>query len=991
MTPDITEKNLENIIYQSLIQDSQYSPGNSADYHRTYCLDISKLSQFLHSTQPEKLTEISNYYGTNWETKLYERLHRQIQEKSIVNILRQGIKAGETRLELYYKLPTSRLNRDTIQNYQKNIFSVTRQLKYKENHNLALDLVIFINGLPVITFELKNQLTGQNFQDAINQYKNDRHPRELLFQLKRCLVHFALDTNEVWMTTKLDGKNTKFLPFNKGKKSNSALLFPDTAGNPPNPNGIKTDYLWKEILAKETFSNIIENYAQLTEEENKDRDKKSAKKQKLIFPRYHQLDLVRQLLKDTKNRGVGNRYLIQHSAGSGKSNSITWLSHQLVELKNITETEKVFDSVLVVTDRKILDKQIRENIKQFAQVAGVVEAITEGSKQLKSALEKGSKIIITTVQKFPYIVEEIQSLADQKFAIIIDEAHSSQTGKSAAKMTESLSKEDSEAEETTEDKIIRIIESQKPCQNANYYAFTATPKNQTLELFGVKNPADGKFYPFHSYSMKQAIAEGFILDVLQNYTTYKTYCRLQKKIIDDPEFDIKQAKKRLKKYVESHPESIAKKAEVMIEHFLLQVISQGKINGKAKAMVVSNSIKSAIYYKLAFDEYLRKINSEYQTIVAFSGSKEIDGKKEDEYSMNGFSGSKITEIFKEDKYRFLIVANKYQTGFDEPLLNTMYVDKILSDVKAVQTLSRLNRSCDGKNDTFVLDFVNSADEIQRAFEPYYKTTILSEETDSDRLHDLEDSLANFQIYSSEDVQEFMTRFLSSESRENWESVLDSCVENYQNNLQEEEKIDFQNKGRSFVRNYQFLVQVKSFKNSYWESLNAFLKLLVNKLPKLDNYDSSAGIINSVDIESYRIELLGSQSISLSRENTLSPVAENIVRGNSENKSDKISQIIQEFNNRFGGSIAWQNEDKVWKFLLEELPEKVRKDGEYQNARNYSDPQNAKLTFENKFHQELRRFIREHIEEYRQFTDNKNFREWLINTLFNLDYGRDKIA
>ncbi|GGA41140.1 type I restriction endonuclease subunit R [Okeania sp. KiyG1] len=786
MTSDITEKGLENIIYQSLIHDSQYSPGNSTDYHRTYCLDTAKLSQFLHNTQPEKLAEISNYHGAR-KKKLYERFHRQIEEKSIVNILRQGIKTGETHLELYYQLPNSQLNRDTIQNYQRNIFSVTRQLRYKENHNLALDLVIFINGLPVITFELKNQLTGQNFRDAINQYKNDRHPRELLFQFKRCLVHFALDDNEVWMTTKLDRENTKFLPFNKGKKSNSALPFPDTAGNPPNPNGIKTDYLWKEILAKKSLSNIIENYAQLTEEENKDKDKKSAKKQKLIFPRYHQLDLVRQLLIDTKNPGIGNRYLIQHSAGSGKSNSITWLSHQLVELKNITETEKFFDSVLVVTDRKILDKQIRENIKQFAQVAGVVEAITEGSKQLRSALEKGSKIIITTVQKFPYIVEEIKSLAEKKFAIIIDEAHSSQTGKSAAKMTESLSKEDSETEETTEDKIIRIIESQKPCPNANYYAFTATPKNKTLELFGVKNPADGKFYPFHSYSMKQAIAEGFILDVLQNYTTYKTYCRLEKKIIEDPEFDNKQAKKKLKRYVEEHPESIAKKAEVMVEHFLSKVIGQGKINGKAKAMVVSSSIKSAIRYKFAFDEYLRKINSEYQTIVAFSGSKEIDGKKEDEYSLNGFSGSKITDFFREDKYRFLIVANKYQTGFDEPLLHTMYVDKVLSEVKAVQTLSRLNRSCEGKYDTFVLDFVNSADEIQRAFEPYYKTTILSEETDSDRLHDLEESLASFQIYSPEDVREFMRIFVSSESRENWESILDNYVENYQNYLQEEEK------------------------------------------------------------------------------------------------------------------------------------------------------------------------------------------------------------
>ncbi|MGK7923431.1 MAG: DEAD/DEAH box helicase family protein, partial [Trichodesmium sp.] len=649
--------------------------------------------------------------------------------------------------------------------------------------------------------------------------------------------------------------------------------------------------------------------------------------------------------------------------------------------------------VLVVTDRKILDTQIQKNIKQFEQVGGVVTAITGGSKQLKSALEKGDKIIITTVQKFPYVVEEIQSLADKKFAIIIDEAHSSQTGKSAAKMSESLSKEDAEDEETTEDKIIRIIESQKPCPNANYYAFTATPKNKTLELFGVKNLADGKFYPFHNYSMKQAIEEGYILDVLQNYTTYKTYCRLQKKIIDDPEFDIKQAKKKLKRYVEEHPDSIAKKAEVMIEHFLSSVISQGKINGKAKAMVVSSSIKSAIYYKLAFDKYLSKINSEYQTLVAFSGTKEIDGKKEDEYSMNGFSGDKIAKAFEEDKYRFLIVANKYQTGFDQELLHTMYVDKVLSDVKAVQTLSRLNRSCEGKRDTFVLDFVNSADEIQKAFEPYYKTTILSEETERDRLHDLEDSLANFQIYSSEDIKEFMSKFVSGESREKLESILDICVENYQNNLEEEEKIEFQNKARSFVRNYQFLVQVKSFKNSDWESLNTFLKLLVDKLPKSDNSDLSAGIINSVDIESYRVELLGSQNISLDldRENTLSPVAENIIRGKSENKSDKISQIIQEFNNRFGGSISWQNEDKTWRFFLEELPEKVRKDGEYQNAINYSDPQNAKLTFENKFNQELRRYIRENLEEYRQFTDNKNFREWLINSLFNLEYNQNKTA
>ncbi|MEH2364309.1 type I restriction endonuclease subunit R [Nostoc sp.] len=985
MSPtDTSEKGLEALIEKSLLTEAAYIKSQSGDYDRNYCIDKTQLLQFLRQTQPTQVTRLETSYGKRFEERLFQRISDQIKTRGIVDVFRNGIKAGEVSLTLYYNLPTSQLNPQAGQRYNENIFSVTRQVYFSNDQKRrSLDIVIFINGLPLITFELKNNLTTQNVQDAIKQYKTDRDPKETLFNFARCLVHFALDDELVYMTTELKGQQTVFLPFNKGQKSESHLPFTDSAGNPVNPNGLKTDYLWKEILTKTSLSNIIEKYAQLVEE----KDEEKQKKRKLIFPRYHQIDLVRKLLADAKTNGVGQRYLVQHSAGSGKSNSISWLSHQLVELTDTSDTNPIFDSIIVVTDRNVLDRQIRDNIKQFAQIKGVVEAITEGSKQLKEALEEGKKIIITTVFKFAYIVREIQSLNNKKFAIIIDEAHSSQSGSSAANMSASLSKEAGEEEETTEDKILRIIEEQKLSANASYFAFTATPKNKTLETFGVPNPADNKYYPFHNYSMKQAIEEEFILDVLENYTTLRSYYKLHKKIESDPQFDTKRAKKKLRQYVEGHPHAIREKAEIMIDHFIQDVIGQLKINGQAKAMVVTNGIISAIRYKLAFDAYLQQINAPYKTIVAFSGSKEVDGKKEDESSMNGFPGNDIPKNFKKSEYRFLIVAEKYQTGFDQPLLHTMYVDKLLADIKAVQTLSRLNRAYKpDKKDTFVLDFVNSADAIKEAFDPFYQTTILSEETDIDRLNDLQDALDRLQVYSEEQVNELMTRFINGAERDQLDPILDECKQNFLNELDEQQQIDFKKKGKSFVRNYQFLVQINPFRNPYWESLKTFLKFLLAKLPNLNDTDLSKGILESIDIDSYRIERQTTLAIQLEGGPEIAPAPPDPPGSKYEAQLDVLSNIIQDFNDRFG-NIQWTEKDKVRRFLFEELPAEVSKDEEYQNAKKYSDRQNARITFEKKLVDKFQEFIFDHTEVYRKFTDEPEFKTWLANTLFDNDYDQ----
>ncbi len=972
LVSDTSEKGLEALIERHLLAENGYEQSVQVNYDRLHCLDKEKLFRFLEETQPVEHAKLALGKGGPAEEKFLKRLSEQIRMRGIIDLLRRGMKEGETTIELYYPRPASNLNPLATKRYDANIFSVCRQQQFStERPKLALDMTVFLNGLPIATFELKNQFTKQNVKDAIRQYQEDRDPAEPLFAFGRCLVHFAVDDELIFMTTQLRGTGTSFLPFNRG--------WNEGAGNPPNPDGVKTDYLWKQILTRQSLSNIIEKYAQFVEE----KDEAGKTRKKLIFPRFQQLDLVRKLLENARKHGAGRRYLIQHSAGSGKSNSIAWLAHQLIELTDATNANPVFDSIIVVTDRRVLDKQIRDNIKQFAYVKGVVEAITEGSKQLRQALEEGKKIIVTTVQKFPFIVDEIQALGDKRFAIIIDEAHSSQSGRAAATMNAALGGAEEEIEKDTEDRILEIIQKQKLLKNASYFAFTATPKNKTLEAFGEKQP-DGRFRPFHSYTMKQAIEEEFILDVLANYTTYSTYYKVLKKIEDDPQFNSIRAKKRLHKFVERHKAAIRRKSEIMIDHFLADVIAKKKINGQAKAMVVTSSIESAIRYQKAFDSYLGELKSPWKAIVAFSGEKDIDGEKLDEAKMNGFPSSEIPATFRKNEYRFLIVAEKYQTGFDEPLLHTMYVDKPLSDVKAVQTLSRLNRCLKPwKSDTFVLDFVNSADQIKDAFDPFYRTTILSEQTDLNRVNDLQDALDAFQVYAREDVEKLMTLYVNGASRAALDPILDPCAGIYRAELDAEKQIDFKAKAKSFVRTYQFLTMILPIQNVYWQSLSQFLKLLIPKLPEPAGGEDLTGLLQSVDMDSYRAEQEATIAVKLEGGGELEPTPVDVRSPSRGPDKDPLSVILADFNQRFGTQFTEQ--DRIRNILFKELPEAVNADPEYQNAKQNSDRQNAKITHDQKLEGKFQEFMFEQTALYKKFTDDPEFKKWLQDTLFRMDY------
>ena len=915
-------------------------------------------------------------------------------------MLRKGFTDGftDTKLELFYDKPVSAYNATATALYQANLFSVMRQVYFSPNNKKSLDIMLFINGIPIASFELKNELTKQNVDHAIKQYKNDRNPNEEIFRLGRLMVNFAVDTEEVWMCTHLKGDKSYFLPFNQG--------YNNGAGNPPNPNGIKTDYLWKEILTKDSLTDILQNFCQLITEDKEYLDANGKKKikheNKLIFPRYHQMVAVRNILADAQEKGSGQKYLIQHSAGSGKSNSIAWLAHQLVGLHNKTGEKNVFDTVIVVTDRTVLDAQIRNNIKQFQQVKGVVEAITEGSKQLKEALEEGKKIIITTIQKFPHIVEEIGELPSTNFGIIIDEAHSSLSGQMARKLNESLSKlnldqqtqteldedleditsmvdvEDSEETATGEDMIRLLVKSRKLLPNASYFAFTATPKNKTLELFGVPFEDEGKtkFKAFHLYSMKQAIDEGFIKDVLLNYTTYKSYYALLKRIEDDPEYDKKKAQKKLKFFVESSEHAVKKKSMLVIDHFMENVIQKKRIGGLAKAMLVTSSRANAVKYKKAFDEYLKAIHSPYKAIVAFSG--EIDG--ETEASLNGFSSSAIPSEFEKNEYRFLLVASKYQTGFDQPLLHTMYVDKKLGGVNAVQTLSRLNRSHPLKKDTFVLDFANSIEDIEKSFKPYYESTIVGEATDPNKLFDLQDALDNFQVYTKEQVHDFSEKILANVPIDQLHVLLDSSSEVFRTQLEEEQQSDFRAKVKTYVRLYIFLSQIVPFENPYLERLYIFLNHLQNKLGGDTPLDLAKGILDNIDMDSYRLQLEATSNIAMEQGEDLKPIPTDM-RGSSNNPEiDRLSSILKTFNDRYG--TQFEDADKVRK-MAEDIANDVARNEEVLSSLKYSDDQNARITSDKVSEQELLKHVTTNFDFYKLITDNKEAREDFNAMMFGM--------
>ena len=997
MTTDTSERGLERLICSALtghpcdpsVAGTVAEPaaayggvgwicGNPHDYDREHCVDLVQISAFLRATQTEAVESLGLSEDGPARRKFLARLQGEISKRGTIDVLRHGIKHGAHDLDLFYGAPSAG-NEKAEERFAQNRFTVTRQLRYsRDETQRALDIGLFLNGLPVFTFELKNSLTKQTLSDAVWQYKKDRNPREKLFEFGRCVAHFAVDESEVCFCTHLQGKASWFLPFNRG--------WNDGAGNPPNASGIKTNYLWREVLTRGSLTDILENYAQVVDS----RDEKTGRKKRTqIWPRHHQLDVVRRLLADVTAHGAGRRYLIQHSAGSGKSNSIAWLAHQLIGLAK--DDAPVFDSIIVVTDRRILDKQIRDTIRQYAQVGATV-GHAERSGDLRQFIETGKKIIISTVQKFPFILDEIgNEQRGRRFAIIIDEAHSSQGGRTSAAMAQALSEAGQGSEEETyEDQINRLMESRRLLPNASYFAFTATPKNKTLEIFGEPDlQPDGtvRHHAFDSYTMKQAIQEGFILDVLEHYTPVTSYYKLAKTVPDDPEFDTRKAQKKLRRYVEGHDHAIRLKAEIMVDHFHEQVLAQNKIGGEARAMVVTNGIERAIQYFHAIRDYLKERKSRYQAIVAFSGEPEFGGAKVSEAVLNGFPSGKIAEKIQEAPYRFLVCADKFQTGYDEPLLHTMYVDKTLSSIKAVQTLSRLNRAHPRKHDVFVLDFLNDSDTIREAFADFYRATILADETDPNKLHDLQAALDGAQVYSVEQVDEFVERYLGGADRDQLDPILDACVAIYLKDLDEDGQVAFKGNAKGFVRTYGFLSSVLPYTNPAWEKRSIFLNFLVSKLPPPRDEDLSQGILDAIDMDSYRAEKQAMQKIILPDEDAeVDPVPTTGGGHRPEPELDRLSNIIKVFNEHFG-DIPWEDADRVRQLITETIPFRVAEDTAFKNARQNSDKENARIEHDKALLRVMTSLMKDDTQLFKQFMDNESFKRWMSETSFGLAYGR----
>lgn len=968
MATDTSEKNLETILVSYLRDNQGYEEGDSADYNKDFSLDKERVKRFILSTQRNKVENTACFASEVSERRFFSELSKQLANRGITDVLRKGFRYISELFDMYYPLP-SELNPTAQEMYAKNIFCVTRQLFYSKDNSNSIDVMLSLNGMPVMTMELKNHYTGQTVENAIKQYQADRDAKDPLLAPKRCAVHFAVDDDDIRMCTWLCGQSSWFLPFNKGVNGG--------AGNPVNPNGLRTAFLWEEILGKESLSDILENYAQVVKKKD---EKTGIAKTSVIWPRYHQLEVVRNLLTETRTNGIGNRYLIQHSAGSGKSNSITWLAYQLVGL--LDGTQPLMDSVIVITDRVNLDKQIRDNITAFKRLTNLV-AWADSADTLRSNLESGKKIIITIVHKFPYILDSIgNELKNKRFGIIIDEAHSSQNGSMSAKMNIALSGNAGDEEIDLEDRLNAIIEGRKMVKNANYYAFTATPKNKTLHMFGTAfEQPDGEtgHRPFHEYTMKQAIEEGFIMDVLKHYTTYSSYYKISKAIESDPEFEKKQAQKKLRAFVESQPETIQQKASIIVEHFHTQVIDKGKMGGQARAMVVTSSILRAIEFYYEITRLLDARKSPYKAIVAFSGSKNYGGKEITEADVNGFPSKDIEDNMEHDPYRILVVAEKFQTGYDQPLLHTMYVDRVLTDVKAVQTLSRLNRCHPKKRDTFVLDFANDIESIQASFQRFYKTTILSKETDPNKLNDLIQEIEEANIYTKSDVESLNDKYWSGAPREELDPIIDTSVERFKE-LEENNQVRCKSSIKAFLRTYPFLAAVLPFKSIEWEMLNTYFSLLIHKLPVLRGEDFTEGLIDAIDFDKYRIIKGEEQKIEL--ENTdaeIEPTPVGKPKGTSNPEMAKLSEILDEFN-----SINWIDKEKA-KQQLEELPVRLQSDEAFINAARNSDKETAQRQCNMSLMMIVARMLNENTEFCRNYLDNPDFMNFINQRVFTQAY------
>ncbi len=966
------------ISYEAPGPEASYLPGGyylrqPEEYDRACCLISRDTLDFITATQPREWEKLKQYHGTQVKERFLIRLSREVETRGTLDVLRRGIKDMGCKFRLAYFKPSSALNPELLKLHVANIFSVVRQLCYSEKNENSLDLAIFLNGIPLFTAELKNPLTGQDIEDAIRQYRFDRDPREPFFAYGRCLAHFAVDPDLVYVTTQLQGAGTRFLPFNRGKFGG--------AGNPPkNPTeeGYPSDYLWQEVWAKDSVLNLIQHFIHEIEDED-ERGRRTGRRW-IIFPRYHQLDAVRRLVAHTREQGPGLNYLIQHSAGSGKSNSIAWLAHQLSTLHDVSD-KRIFDSIIVITDRRVLDRQLQRTVRQFEQTRGVVENIDTTSRQLKDALESGKTIIVTTLQKFPVIVEQIGELPGRSFAVIVDEAHSSQTGESVKHMKVVLAVEDpfadeivdEEQEEDIQDRLIAEMEKRGRLPNVSTFAFTATPKPKTLELFG-NRLEDGRFEPFSLYSMRQAIEENFILDVLENYTTYQTYWRLLKTIEDDPRYEKEKATYLLRSFVDQHEHTIRKKVEIMVNHFHEQVADH--IDGKAKAMIVTRSRPNTVRYYLALKGYLKEKGYPYKTLVAFSGTVKDGGKDYTEANMNGFPEAQTAKTFEKPEYRFLVVANKFQTGFDQPLLHTMYVDKKLSGVHAVQTLSRLNRVHPQKNETMVLDFVNEAKDIQESFQPYYEKTILSEGTDPNLLYDLETRLRDFDLYTEEEVTAFIKIYFSKKgSQDRLYSALRPAVDRF-NELDIGEQNEIRGLLNDYVRLYAFLSQVIPFSDPDLEKLYLYARFLSRYLP-YRREELPREIQQKIDIESYRIRLKSDGKIDLERgSGQLDP------QGTKDHRKpvdelEVLSRIIQELNDRFGTDFT--EEDKVF---IRQLEDRLAGDPALVASVRVNPPENARLTFDHVVSDRLQDMVETNFKFYKRVTDDHQFSKYFLDWLFD---------
>ena len=965
MPIDTSERDFQAQIEHVLRNRHGYHKRFSEDYDPNTCLISRDVLDFIRGTQPESWRQLRGIYQDETESRFLRRLANEIDKRGTLDVLRKGLIDAGQRFQLIYFAPATSMNPDYQRLYQGNVFSVVTELQYQVDGGNRLDLVLFINGLPIFTAELKNNLSGQNVRNAIRQYKKDRDAREPLFKFGRCLGHFAIDNDLVYVAASLAGEKTFFLPFNKGKYGG--------AGNPPVLDNFDTHYLWEEVWAKDSLLNLLGQFIHRVADEDGERPKRT-----MIFPRYHQLDAVRRLIADARDKGAGQRYLIQHSAGSGKSYSIAWLAHQLSNLHN-EDDERVFDSVLVITDRRVLDRQLQQSISQFEQTLGVVENIDKTSRQLKQALADGKKIIVTTLQKFPVIVKETGQLPGSKFAVIVDEAHSSQSGESVKSLKATLTAGDlaeaaaAEADDdppTWEDKIVESMRARQRQGNISTFAFTATPKNKTLELFGEKR-ADGKFEAFSLYSMRQAIEEKFILDVLENYTTYRSYWRLLKKIGDDPEYESRKAKRLLRRFVELHPDSIAKKIEIIVEHFHQHVMPQ--IRGQAKAMIVTRSRLHAVRYALELEKYLKAQEYSYGALVAFSGAVDDGGVSFTEAGMNGIPDKQTAAAFHQKENRFLVVANKFQTGFDEPLLVAMYVDKPLSGVHAVQTLSRLNRiHPPHKDSTLVLDFANQAEHIQEAFQPYYEQTLLSESTDHNLLYDHQRTLSDFLLYTQDEVDGFAQVFFPGNAKQQQlRDHLDPAVSNFEN-ASEDEQDDFRSELMSYIRLYAFLSQVIPFEDPELEKLYVYARHLRRLLPvRRDQLPTE--ILDSIDIDSYRVRQTGSDRLTPDPgDGVIEPMEDNEAYGSTADPLESLSEIIEFLNQAFG-----EDAPDAERIVKEVLAETVHDVG-VSNAVRINPPDKARLTVNDVALEAFTRRHKTNFNIFKRITDDEFVRTRILD-------------